>query len=75
MYASRQGNPFFICNLMLEGWTILNFLEQMKFGEGAEDVANLFETDSQIFSEELDLLEVPICCSEALEGFHIYVST
>ena len=26
-----------------EGWTILDFLEQMKFGDGAEDVANLFE--------------------------------
>lgn len=30
------------------GWTILNFLEHMKFGDGAEDVANLFETGSEI---------------------------
>jgi len=27
-----------------EGWTVLHFLERMKFGDGAEDVANLFET-------------------------------
>lgn len=27
-----------------EGWTVLHFLEQMKFGDGAEDVANLFES-------------------------------
>lgn len=26
-----------------EGWTVLHFLERMEFGEGAEDVANLFE--------------------------------
>lgn len=27
-----------------KGWTVQHFLEQMDFGEGAEDVANLFET-------------------------------
>lgn len=27
-----------------EGWTVLSFLERMKFGDGAEDVANLFAT-------------------------------
>lgn len=27
-----------------EGWTVLEFLERMKFGDGAEDVANLFES-------------------------------
>mmetsp|Transcript_130722 Transcript_130722/g.279559 ORF Transcript_130722/g.279559 Transcript_130722/m.279559 type:complete len:294 (-) Transcript_130722:73-954(-) len=26
-----------------EGWTVLDFLERMNFGDGAEDVANLFE--------------------------------
>jgi len=26
-----------------EGWTVLHFLETMDFGDGAEDVANLFE--------------------------------
>lgn len=26
-----------------EGWTVLTFLEQMNFGESAEDVANMFE--------------------------------
>jgi len=26
-----------------EGWTVLSFLEHMGFGDGAEDVANLFE--------------------------------
>ena len=28
------------------GWTVLSFLERMKFGDGAEDVANLFEPGS-----------------------------
>ena len=32
----------------MPGWTILNFLDHMKFGDGAEDVANLFETGSEI---------------------------
>jgi len=26
-----------------EGWTVITFLERIKFGDGAEDVANLFE--------------------------------
>lgn len=26
-----------------EGWTVLEFLNQMEFGDGAEDVANMFE--------------------------------
>ena len=31
---------------LTQGWTIQNFLEHMKFGDGAEDVANLFEKGS-----------------------------
>ena len=31
----------------VEGWTILDFLERIQFGDGAEDVANLFENRTQ----------------------------
>lgn len=33
-----------------EGWTVLTFLEAMDFGEGAEEVANLFETWNDFIS-------------------------
>merc|ERR1719301_391580 len=33
-----------------DGWTVLEFLEAMKFGDGAEDVANLFETWADFIS-------------------------
>ena len=34
----------FCLSFTTEGWTVQHFLEEMKFGEGAEDVANLFES-------------------------------
>merc|ERR1719453_2635967 len=33
-----------------DGWTVLQFLEAMNFGDGAEDVANLFETWADFIS-------------------------
>ena len=35
------------CVAFAEGWTVLHFLEKMEFGDGAEDVANLFERGSE----------------------------
>ena len=55
-------NQFVEAWVCCEGWTILDFLEQMNFGDGAEDVANLFESQPErlttvgpLFSPSLSL--------------------
>jgi hypothetical protein len=42
-----------------EGWTVLHFLEQMKFGDGAEEVAALFERWEDFISQDWkDLMRI-----------------
>merc|ERR1712062_554093 len=43
-----------------EGWTVLHFLERMEFGDGAEDVANLFESWKDFISQSpRDIMRIP----------------
>ncbi|CAK9040248.1 unnamed protein product [Durusdinium trenchii] len=43
-----------------EGWTILDFLERIQFGDGAEDVANLFEHWRDFISmSSRDIMQIP----------------
>lgn len=42
------------------GWTVLSFLEKMEFGDGAEDVADLYERWEDFVSQDpKDLLRIP----------------
>merc|ERR1712232_502217 len=42
-----------------EGWTVLHFLERMKFGDGAEEVAALFERWEDFISQDWkDLMRI-----------------
>lgn len=43
-----------------EGWTVLEFLKRMKFGDGDEDVANLFESWRDFISmAPRDIMRIP----------------
>ncbi|CAE7556799.1 unnamed protein product [Symbiodinium pilosum] len=48
-----------------EGWTVLHFLEKMEFGDGAEDVANLFEHWKDFISMSAgDIMRIPDITAE-----------
>ena len=40
----KVGPKSSVLVLLAQGWTVQHFLEEMRFGEGVEDVANLFES-------------------------------
>eukprot|EP00439_Symbiodinium_sp_Y106_P073196 s3251_g13.t1 len=58
-----------------EGWTILDFLEQMKFGDGAEDVANLFEQWKDFISMSArDIMRIPDITAEQQRRLDKYIT-
>eukprot|EP00435_Cladocopium_sp_Y103_P070432 s576_g35.t1 len=58
-----------------EGWTILNFMEHMKFGDGAEDVANLFEHWKDFISmSPRDIMRIPDITAEQRRKLDKYIT-
>lgn len=58
-----------------EGWTIQNFLEHMKFGDGAEDVANLFEHWKDFISmSPRDIMRIPDITAEQRRKLDKYIT-
>ncbi|CAE7901118.1 unnamed protein product, partial [Symbiodinium sp. KB8] len=58
-----------------EGWTILDFLEQMNFGDGAEDVANLFEQWKDFISMSArDIRRIPDITAEQQRRLDKYIT-
>ncbi|CAJ1375008.1 unnamed protein product [Effrenium voratum] len=58
-----------------QGWTVLSFLERMKFGDGAEDVANLFENWKDFISmSPKDIMRIPDIAADQRRKLDRYIT-